>query len=96
MDNASQVNVSLGRAPSNALFNVGGDLALAGTLNITDQGAFGAGVYRLFDYGGALTTNTLAIGSAPTGITANDLRIQTAVNGQVNLMVARAHGARMA
>ncbi|KAG1437848.1 hypothetical protein G6F55_014036 [Rhizopus delemar] len=61
MDNASQVNVSLGRAPSNALFNVGGDLALAGTLNITDQGAFGAGVYRLFDYGGALTTNTLAI-----------------------------------
>jgi outer membrane autotransporter protein len=86
LDNASQVNVSLGRAPSNALFNVGGDLALAGTLNITDQGAFGAGVYRLFDYGGALTTNTLAIGTAPTGITANDLRIQTAVNGQVNLM----------
>ncbi|MGE6915967.1 autotransporter domain-containing protein [Achromobacter kerstersii] len=86
LDNASQVNVSLGRAPANALFNVGGDLALAGTLNITDQGAFGAGVYRLFDYGGALTTNTLAIGAAPTGITANDLRIQTAVNGQVNLM----------
>lgn len=86
LDNASQINVSLGRAPSNAVFNVGGDLALAGTLNITDQGAFGAGVYRLFDYGGALTTNTLAIGSAPTGITANDLRIQTAVNGQVNLM----------
>ena len=86
LDNASQVNVSLGRAPANALFNVGGDLALAGTLNITDQGAFGAGVYRLFDYGGALTTNTLAVGAAPTGITANDLRIQTAVNGQVNLM----------
>lgn len=86
LDNASQVNVSLGRAPSNALFDVGGNLALAGTLNITDQGAFGAGVYRLFDYGGALTTNTLAIGTAPSGITANDLRIQTAVNGQVNLM----------
>jgi outer membrane autotransporter protein len=86
LDSASRVNVALGRAPANALFTVGGNLALAGTLNITDQGAFGAGVYRLFDYGGALTTNTLAIGTAPTGVTANDLRIQTAVNGQVNLM----------
>jgi T5SS/PEP-CTERM-associated repeat protein/autotransporter-associated beta strand protein len=86
LDNASRVNVALGRAASNTLFDVGGNLALAGTLNITDQGAFGAGVYRLFDYRGALTSNTLAIGTAPTGITADDLRIQTAVNGQVNLM----------
>ncbi|WAI81703.1 MULTISPECIES: autotransporter domain-containing protein [Achromobacter] len=86
LDNASRVNVALGRAGATALFDVGGNLALAGTLNVTDQGAFGAGVYRLFDYGGTLTTNTMAVGNTPTGITANDLRIQTAVNGQVNLM----------
>ena len=86
LDNASQVNVALGNAPSNALFDVQGNLALAGTLNVTDDGGFGPGVYRLFDYGGTLTSNTLAIGVAPTGVTADDLRIQTAVNGQVNLM----------
>ncbi|MGV2899809.1 autotransporter domain-containing protein [Achromobacter sp. AGC78] len=86
LDNASRVNVALGRAGAAALFDVGGNLALAGTLNVTDQGAFGAGVYRLFDYGGTLTTNKMAVGNTPTGITANDLRIQTAVNGQVNLM----------
>lgn len=86
LDNTSRVNVSLGRAPSNALFDVGGNLALAGTLNVNDQGAFGVGVYRLFDYRGALTSDTLSIGSTPTGITANDLYIQTAVSGQVNLL----------
>lgn len=86
LDNASRVNVALGSAASAALFDVGGDLALAGSLNVTEQGAFGAGVYRLFDYGGALTANTLALGTVPTGITANDLRLQTAVAGQVNLM----------
>ncbi|WP_248293259.1 autotransporter-associated beta strand repeat-containing protein, partial [Achromobacter sp. Bel] len=86
LDNASRVNVALGSAASAALFDVGGDLALAGTLNVTEQGAFGAGVYRLFDYGGALTANTLALGTVPTGTTANDLRLQTAVVGQVNLM----------
>ncbi|MGH8817613.1 MAG: beta strand repeat-containing protein, partial [Achromobacter pestifer] len=85
LDGASQVNVALGQATSTALFKVGGDLALAGTLNVTDQGAFGAGIYRLFDYGGALTSNTLGLGTAPPGIATGDLRIQTAVNGQVNL-----------
>src|SRR3546814_950036 len=52
MDAASVVNVELGGAPSDALFDVGGDLALNGTLNVSDQGGFGLGVYRLFDYDG--------------------------------------------
>ncbi|CAB3827036.1 MULTISPECIES: autotransporter domain-containing protein [Achromobacter] len=86
LDNASRVNVALGTGASNALFDVGGDLALAGTLNVSDQGGFGAGVYRLFDYGGALTSNTLAVGTTPTGVTANDLRLQSAVSGQINLV----------
>src|SRR5690606_2949184 len=34
---------------------VTGDLSLQGTtLNVTDIGGFGPGLYRLFDYGGAL------------------------------------------
>lgn len=86
LDSASRVNVALGMGPSTALFDVGGNLALAGTLNVSDQGGFGPGVYRLFDYGGALTSNTLSIGTTPTSIAANDLRIQSAVGGQINLV----------
>ena len=38
----------------NDLVAVTGNLTLAGTLNITDAGGFGTGVYRLFNYGGIL------------------------------------------
>ncbi|WP_419341109.1 autotransporter domain-containing protein [Achromobacter sp. PD1] len=85
LTNASQVNVALGSAPSGGLFSVGGDLTLAGSLNVADQGGFGAGVYRLFDYAGSLTNNNLVIGSAPAGVDVDALTVQTAVAGQVNL-----------
>jgi len=86
MDSASRVNVSLGAASNGALVQVDGDLGLNGTLNVADQGGFGAGVYRLFDYAGALTGNTMSVGATPSGIDASDLRLQTAVGGQVNLL----------
>ncbi|HQS96804.1 MAG TPA: hypothetical protein PK823_09955, partial [Novosphingobium sp.] len=38
---------------------VGGNLTLDGTLNVIDAGGFGEGLYRLFNYGGALTDNVL-------------------------------------
>jgi len=85
LDRDSQVNVGLSSAPSPALFKVAGDLTLDGTLNVSDQGGFGAGIYRLFDYGGRLFDNGLAIGKTPTGVTADHLAIQTAIYGQVNL-----------
>ncbi|MEZ2298520.1 autotransporter outer membrane beta-barrel domain-containing protein [Variovorax sp. RCC_210] len=50
--------------------SVGGDLLIAGstTLNVTNAGGFGPGVYRLVDYGGALTGGgTLALGGVPAG-----------------------------
>ena len=61
LGNSSNVNVALG-APGNALalFNVTGNLTLDGLLNVEDLGGFGAGVYRIFDYGGVLTNNSLA------------------------------------
>jgi len=82
----STVDVALGGVSSPALFDVGGNLTLDGTLGVTDQGGFGIGVYRLFDYAGVLTDNGLAIGSTPAGVVANDLSIQTSVDGQVNLI----------
>ncbi|WOK36286.1 autotransporter-associated beta strand repeat-containing protein [Sphingomonas sp. C3-2] len=76
----------LGTPSASALFDVSGDLVLDGRLSINDAGGFGAGVYRLFDYGGTLTDNGLELDTAPAGIAADDLLIQTAVTGQVNLV----------
>ncbi|MBN9220729.1 MAG: autotransporter outer membrane beta-barrel domain-containing protein [Mesorhizobium sp.] len=90
LDSGSIVEVTLG-APGNArLFNVAGDLTLAGTLDVSDAGGFGDGLYRLFDYGGVLTDNGMAVGSTPTGYAVGDLTVQTSVANQVNLLVGAA------
>lgn len=83
---ASQVNVALGGAATPALFNVAGALTLDGTLNITSQGGFGLGVYRLFDYQGTLADNGMIIGTTPSDVSSSNLQIQTALSGQVNLV----------
>ena len=57
----------------NDLVAVTGNLTLAGTLNITDLGGFGTGVYRLFNYGGTLTNNGMTIGTVPGGVTPGGL-----------------------
>ncbi len=66
---------------------VTGDLTLDGTLNAADAGGFGLGVYRLIDYGGALTDNGLAVGAIPGGFDPSQLTVQTSIAGQVNLVV---------
>ena len=82
----SSVDVALGGAPTDALFAVGRSLTLDGTLNVTDQGGFGAGVYRLFDYAGTLYDNGLSIGDLPPSVQADNLGVQTSVARQVNLV----------
>ncbi|MGK6353839.1 autotransporter-associated beta strand repeat-containing protein [Sphingomonas sp. DT-207] len=69
----------------NDLVEVGGDLALDGTINVTVPagGSFGPGIYRVFNYGGALTDNGLTLGTMPGGIAVS---VQTAIAGQVNLV----------
>uniref|UniRef100_UPI003F80D3E5 autotransporter-associated beta strand repeat-containing protein n=1 Tax=Xanthomonas sp. 0924 TaxID=2835534 RepID=UPI003F80D3E5 len=75
-------------APSNTrLLAVNGDLTLDGTLNITDIGGFGTGVYRLIDYTGLLTNNGLAIGLFPGSVDLSQLALQTAIGQQLNLVV---------
>jgi len=86
LDAGSTVEVALGAAGNTALFDVGGNLVLDGTLDVSDAGGFGAGVYRLFDYGGTLTDNGLDIGATPAGIDASGLTVQTSVANQVNLL----------
>ncbi|AOF92493.1 autotransporter outer membrane beta-barrel domain-containing protein [Sinorhizobium sp. RAC02] len=69
----------------NDLVNVGGDLILDGTLNVSvsSGGTFGSGIYRVFNYDGTLTDNGLELGTMPFG---SDTILQTAVNHQVNLI----------
>jgi fibronectin-binding autotransporter adhesin len=72
----------------NDLVQVNGNLTLGGTLNITNAGGFGEGLYRLFNYTGSLTNNGLTFGSLPTGFTDSDLVLQTSQAGQINLLVS--------
>ena len=78
-----QANVAGGAL--NDLVNVGGDLTLDGTINVSvpASGSFGPGIYRVFNYGGTLTDNGLTLGTLPGG---SAVSVQTAVAGQVNLV----------
>jgi len=69
----------------NDLVNVGGDLTLGGTINVTvpTGGTFGPGIYRVFNYGGDLLGGDLLLGTMPADST---VTVQTSVAGQVNLV----------
>ncbi|MBB4633682.1 autotransporter-associated beta strand repeat-containing protein [Sphingosinicella soli] len=71
--------------PLNDLIEVGGDLRLDGTINVSVSagGTFGGGIYRVFNYDGALIDNGLTLGLMPGG---SNVVVQTSVAGQVNLI----------
>ncbi|MBZ9850374.1 autotransporter-associated beta strand repeat-containing protein [Mesorhizobium sp. CA14] len=82
----SNLNVNFGQAnvvggALNDLVNVGGNLTLDGTLNVTQSpgGTLGPGVYRIINYTGSLADNGLAV-------TDPNYFVQTAVANQVNLV----------
>ncbi|ADP16978.1 outer membrane autotransporter barrel domain protein 5 [Achromobacter xylosoxidans A8] len=90
LSQTSNIDVTLGTpiTGGTSLFTVGGSLTLDGTLNITDAGGLGDGVYRLFTYGGTLTNNVLAYGTLPGTWTVGELNLQTATGNEVNLLVS--------
>ena len=88
--NTSTINVDMGAPSNTGLFNVTGALTLDGTVNVANAGGFGVGLYRLFDYGGALTDNGLTLGTTPAGTPIGSLTVQTSVANQVNLVYAAA------
>ncbi|RYF34880.1 MAG: hypothetical protein EOO26_02825, partial [Comamonadaceae bacterium] len=91
LNNGSILNYEFGQANTpggalNDLVNVNGNLVLDGTLNVATSagGAFLPGVYRVFNYTGALTNNTLNLGVLP--VANSGLAVQTSVANQVNLV----------
>ena len=89
LDAGSTTTVALGapeEATASGLFNVAGDVTLAGKLNVTDLGGFGPGLYRLVDYGGTLSDNGMTINDVPDGLDATQMSIQTSVASEVNLI----------
>lgn len=52
---------------ANGFIKINGNLTLAGTLNITDLGGFGSGVYTGLQYSGSVTLNGLTAGTIPGG-----------------------------
>nr|WP_311985776.1 autotransporter domain-containing protein [Pseudomonas bharatica] len=88
LSSGSNLNFDLG-APggSTTLVSVAGNLVLDGTLNISNAGGFGLGVYQLFTYGGSVTDNGLVYGSLPGTTLPADLTLQTAIANQINLVV---------
>ena len=72
---------------STTIVQVAGNLVLDGTLNISNAGGFGQGVYQLFTYGGSLTDNGLVYGTLPGTTVPGDLTLQTAIANQLNLVI---------
>jgi autotransporter-associated beta strand protein len=77
-----------GAAGSSDQVQVNGNLALNGaTLNVTDAGSFGPGLYRLFNYTGTLseTNGGINLGTVPGAATNLSIQKLTAQN-QINLI----------
>lgn len=91
LSDASDIHVLVDAPSDHALFEVQGDLVLDGRLTIDDDvgTAFGAGIYRLFNYGGELTDNGLEVVGLPddSAFDIDDVEIQTAIDKQVNIVV---------
>jgi hypothetical protein len=60
-----------------------GNLALGGTINVTNGAGFGAGTYTMLTYTGTLSGTLPTLGSAPAGY---NYAFNTSTAGQVNLV----------
>jgi autotransporter-associated beta strand protein len=87
---SSLVNITLGAPSTTELFKVNGALTLDGTVNVANTTGFGAGLYRLFNYTGNLTDNTLLVGAKPSSI--GTAEVQTTVANQVNIVFGASSG----
>ncbi|GCD54278.1 autotransporter-associated beta strand repeat-containing protein [Acetobacter pasteurianus] len=95
LENGSTTDFDLGQAGTeggaqNDLIKVGGDLTLGGTIDVNADPTSGTtlseGVYRLFDYSGALSGSTALSSTLPINA-GDEASLQMSIDGQVNLVV---------
>jgi hypothetical protein len=63
LGSSAVLQYALGSSSDETIVN--GNLTVAGTLDISNSGGFGTGIYPLFTYTGALVNNGLAVGTTP-------------------------------
>ncbi len=84
LNNTTVLNYELGASSDRTVVN--GSLTLDGVVNVTDAGGLAAGNFTLISYTGALSDNTLTVGTMPggfSGVVSNDV-----VNKRVVLVVS--------
>ena len=84
LNSTAVMNFELGASNASDRVTVSGNLALGGTLNVTNLAGFAGGTYTLLTYGGSLSGALPSIGSKPAGF---NLVINTNTAGQVRLVV---------
>ncbi len=84
MQAGATMSVSLGAPSGSGVFNINGNVNLAGTLAVNPNPGFGFGIYRIANYGGTLTDNGMTVSGLPSNLEGG---LQTAIPGQVNLYV---------
>ncbi|MDX2186227.1 MAG: autotransporter-associated beta strand repeat-containing protein, partial [Opitutaceae bacterium] len=90
LNSSSQIDVTLGAPTDTGLFQVNGNLALNGKLNVTASPLFGEGLYRIFNYTGTLSGAGLTMGNTPEAFPASSFSINTSTSKQVNLVYTQA------
>lgn len=87
MSGSTALNYALGTSP--ATIAVNGNLAMGGTVNVTNGPGFSSGTYTLLTYTGSLSGPLPTLGSSPAGFTYS---FKTNVAGQFNLLVTSVGG----
>ena len=87
----ANLDVSLGAPSPTPLLSVNGSVSLDGNLNVSNGGAFGAGIYRLINYTGSLAGQGLTVTGVPQGFNLGDVLVDIATANQVNVVVSVAN-----
>ena len=83
LNSTSKLEYLLGTASDRV--DIVGNLTLDGVIDVTAGTGFAAGTYRIFNYSGTLTNNTLTVGTLPVGYTAV---VDVSTPGDVDLIIS--------
>ncbi|WP_244612375.1 autotransporter-associated beta strand repeat-containing protein [Brucella sp. 10RB9215] len=92
LGSGSIINAAFDRPGGARIFDVTGNIALNGTVNVSSFGTGGPGLYHLFHYAGTSSGSGLALGTLPSGVSAANVYINQQAN---DLYVVNTNGATL-